>query len=155
MTEKRFTTDNGSHEDVCLVDNLTKKEYESNFEDMVSLMNDIWNQTQRFEKHNQRLEKENEQLKSKNRGLQSELQIFKEDATHSNLQINKLADENEQLKKDFHSVSHNWALMYDEAKNKVEELSKENEQLKSENQELKKYLSWQDMELEEMEDLND
>ena len=41
---------------------------------------------------------ENEQLKSKNRGLQSELQIFKEDATHSNLQINKLADENEQLK---------------------------------------------------------
>lgn len=64
MTEKRFTTDNGSHEDVCLVDNLTKKEYESNFEDMVSLMNDIWNQTQRFEKHNQRLEKENEQLKA-------------------------------------------------------------------------------------------
>ena len=64
MTKKRFTTDNGSHEDVCLVDNLTKKEYESNFEDMVSLMNDIWNQTQRFEKHNQRLEKENEQLKS-------------------------------------------------------------------------------------------
>ena len=31
----------------------------------------------------------------------------------------------------------------------------ENEQLKSENQELKQYLSWQDMELEEMEDLND
>ena len=44
------------------------------------------------------LNNENEQLKSKNRGLQSELQIFKEDATHSNLQINKLADENEQLK---------------------------------------------------------
>lgn len=63
MTKERFTTDNGSHEDVCLVDNLTKKEYESNFEDIVSLMNDIWNQTQRFEKHNQRLEKENEQLK--------------------------------------------------------------------------------------------
>lgn len=65
MTKKRFTTDNGSNEDVCLVDNLTKKEYESNFEDMVSLMNDIWNQTRRFEKHNQRLEKENEQLKNK------------------------------------------------------------------------------------------
>lgn len=44
------------------------------------------------------LKKENEQLKSKNRGLQSELQIFKEDATHSNLLINKLADENDQLK---------------------------------------------------------
>ena len=45
------------------------------------------------------LNDKNEQLKSKNRGLQSELQIFKEDVTHSNLQINKLADENEQLKK--------------------------------------------------------
>ena len=31
----------------------------------------------------------------------------------------------------------------------------ENEQLKKENRELRQYLSWQDMELEEMEDLND
>ena len=46
---------------------------------------------------NRKLLHENEQLKSKNRGLQSELQIFKEDVTHSNLQINKLADENEKL----------------------------------------------------------
>ena len=37
MSEKRFTTDNGSNEDVCLVDNLTKKEYESNFNDIVDL----------------------------------------------------------------------------------------------------------------------
>ena len=50
------------------------------------------------EKWEEEIQKENEQLKSKNRGLQSELQIFKEDVTHSNLQINKLADENEQLK---------------------------------------------------------
>ena len=49
-------------------------------------------------KENEQLKKENEQLKSKNRGLQSELQIFKEDVTHSNLQINKLADENEHIK---------------------------------------------------------
>ena len=42
MTEnKRFTTDNGSNEDVCLVDNITGKEYESNFEDIVDLMNDL------------------------------------------------------------------------------------------------------------------
>lgn len=41
---------------------------------------------------------ENKELRFKNRGLQSELQIFKEDVTHSNLQINKLADENKQLK---------------------------------------------------------
>ena len=48
----------------------------------------------------QRVEDENEQLKSKNRGLQSELQIFKEDVTHSNFMINKLGDENRQLKKE-------------------------------------------------------
>ena len=56
------------------------------------------------EKWEEEIQKENEQLKSKNRGLQSELQIFKEDATHSNLQINKLADENEQLKQQLQSV---------------------------------------------------
>ena len=54
---------------------------------------------------------ENEQLKSKNRGLQSELQIFKEDATHSNLQINKLADENEQLKQ-FQDRVFSWIDMH-------------------------------------------
>lgn len=63
MTAKRFTTDNGSNEDVCLVDNLTKKEYESNFNDIVDLMNKIWEQTQRFEKHNKDLTKENNELK--------------------------------------------------------------------------------------------
>ena len=52
---KRFTTDNGSHEDVTLVDNLTKKEYTDNFDDVVELCNNLWNQTQRFEKHNQEL----------------------------------------------------------------------------------------------------
>lgn len=89
MTEKRFTTDNGSHEDVCLVDNLTKKEYESNFEDMVSLMNDIWNQTQRFEKHNQRLEKENEKLKSTVKEvlglLSEEVDLFSDKATEHDI----------------------------------------------------------------------
>ena len=35
----------------------------------------------------------------------------------------------------------------------INQMHKENEQLKEENQELRKYLSWQDMELEEMEDL--
>ena len=49
----------------------------------------------------------------------------------------ELQTENEQLKKDWDSVSHNWALMYSEAKNKVEELSKENKKLKSINNQLK------------------
>lgn len=41
IENKRFTTDNGSNEDVTLVDNLTGNEYESNFEDIVTLMNDL------------------------------------------------------------------------------------------------------------------
>ena len=61
---------------------------------IVKLNNRIWE-----------LDKENEQLKSKNRGLQSELQIFKEDVTHSNLQINKLADENRQLKHEIEDLN--------------------------------------------------
>lgn len=53
MTEnKRFTTDNGSNEDVCLVDNLTGKEYEDNFDDIVDLMNKLCEQTLRFDKYN-------------------------------------------------------------------------------------------------------
>ena len=39
--EKRFTTDNGSNENVCLVDNITGKEYESNFYDIVDLLNEL------------------------------------------------------------------------------------------------------------------
>ena len=35
----------------------------------------------------------------------------------------------------------------------LNELSEENEQLKKENKELRQYLDWQDMELEEMEDI--
>ena len=38
---KRFTTDNGSNEDVCLVDNVTGEEYEDNFEDIVDKMNKL------------------------------------------------------------------------------------------------------------------
>ena len=76
MTEKRFTTDNGSNEDVCLVDNLTKKEYESNFNDIVDLMNNLWEQTQRFEKHNKYLMEEKEQLKQEIETLQEQLVHF-------------------------------------------------------------------------------
>ena len=41
MTEnKRYTTDNGSNEDVCLVDNVTGKEFESDFDEIVELLNE-------------------------------------------------------------------------------------------------------------------
>ena len=83
------------------------------------------------------LHKENQQLKSKNRGLQSELQIFKEDVTHSNLQINKLADENEQLKKLLECSR-------EEANDYCEELMGKDEFLrlyKEKNEQLKKILN--------------
>lgn len=50
--------------------------------------------------------------------------------------LNELADENKKLKqeiKGFEGCSHNFGLLYDEVKNKVEELSKANKELKSEN----------------------
>ena len=40
MSEKRYTTDNGSNEDVCLVDNVTGKEFESDFDEIVDLLNE-------------------------------------------------------------------------------------------------------------------
>lgn len=41
MTEnKRYTTDNGSNEDVCLVDNVTGKEFESDFDEIVDRLNE-------------------------------------------------------------------------------------------------------------------
>ena len=71
------------------------------------------------------LSEENEQLKSKNRGLQSELQIFKEDITHSNLQINKLTDENEELKQQLKT-----RVIVNKQYEELQRLKKENEQLK-------------------------
>ena len=69
---KRFTTDNGSNEDVCLVDNFTGKEYESNFTDIVILMNELdekWigelNLRETYQQENIRLEYENKELKKR------------------------------------------------------------------------------------------
>ena len=80
MSEKRFTLTN---------DYFWENQKPISSEDVCELLN--------------KLHEEHEQLKSKNRGLKSELQIFKEDVTHSNLQINKLADENVELKKELES----------------------------------------------------
>lgn len=55
-------------------------------------------------------------------------------------ELNTLYDENIRLKKDFDSCSHNWALLYDEAKEKVEALTKENWELERENEKLENRL---------------
>lgn len=69
---KRFTTDNGSNEDVCLVDKFTGKEYESNFMDIVDLMNELdekwideFNLRETYQQENIRLEYENKELKKR------------------------------------------------------------------------------------------
>ena len=54
--------------------------------------------------------------------------------------LNNLHEENIRLKKDFDSCSHNWALLYDEAKKKVEALTKENWELERENEKLENRL---------------
>lgn len=136
MTEnKRFTTDNGSHEDVCLVDNLTKKEYESNFEDIVSLMNDIRNQTQRFEKHNQRLEKENEQLKIDLGIAEDNHKLDKEIIDDIHNEFQKVKKENEQLKEQNKGLRETIERQNDWEKKAITEI----EQLKQQIQQLKQW----------------
>ena len=79
MTEnKRFTTDNGSNEDVCLVDNITGKEYESNVDEIVELLNE---------------------LHEENRELQRHLDVMRSGALTDDKRIKELYDENEQLNK--------------------------------------------------------
>ena len=157
MTEKRFTymidrvfdlweVYDNKEKVICLVRNTDAK-------DLCDLLNELQEENEQLksrveylerkidrertsyqkqhEKWEEEIQKENEQLKSKNRGLQSELQIFKEDATYSNLQINKLADENEQLKKQL-SDDFNQSNCITVQKSIVSDLKKENEQLRKE-----------------------
>lgn len=77
MTAKRFQVETDEGFVVSLKDNLAKKypfslacesvdDYENVIDEVMScgvLLNQLWEQTQRFEKHNQRLTDENEQLK--------------------------------------------------------------------------------------------
>ena len=65
MIEKRFTSeiiDTELFHIENITDNLNAKTY-SKTDDVVDLMNKLWEQTQRFEKSNQELLDENEQLK--------------------------------------------------------------------------------------------
>lgn len=65
---------------------------------------------------------------------------IKEDVQKICNKLNEWVDENKALKKEkkgFESCSHNWGILYDEAKNVVKELDKENKELKNENQYIK------------------
>lgn len=55
----------------------------------------------------------------------------KDDTTYSIDELIELLNQFQKENKGFESCSHNWSMLYDEAKNKVEELSKENKILKS------------------------
>ena len=70
---KRFTTDNGSNEDVCLVDNVTGNEYESNFEDIVDLLNELHEENQERKRAMRIAEQYNEQLLNENKKLKKYL----------------------------------------------------------------------------------
>lgn len=102
---KRFTMDNGSNEDICLVDNLTKKEYESNFGDIVDVMNSIWEQTQRFEKYNKELMEENEELKEAREYYQENFLTMKTERNQFKRENEVLKEQNEKLKKELFEVS--------------------------------------------------
>ena len=125
MIGKRFTTDNGSNEDVCLVDNLTKKEYESNFNDIVDLMNKIWEQTQRFEKHNKDLTEENKLLKEDN-----DIKFWKHELM---IQWNKTQLISHELSlaiENGYEISEDFKKYLDELKERHEENMKKAERLK-------------------------
>lgn len=60
MTTERFIDDGfKAIEDQSFTDSLTKKTYYVDyFDEIIDLCNELWEQTQRFEKHNQELEKQ-------------------------------------------------------------------------------------------------
>lgn len=64
--------------------------------------------------------------------------------------LNNLYKENEELK--YINGIHRSALL--DSEYDIKKLKDENEELKKENKELQKYLNWQNMELEELEDID-
>lgn len=92
MTEnKRFTTDNGSNEDVCLVDNVTGKEFESDFDKIVELLNAL-------HEENEKLKKEYNKLKHWHIEAECEKDMYQNDVLSLKKQNDYLKDDNEELK---------------------------------------------------------
>ena len=66
----------------------------------------------------------------------------KNDTAYSIDELVELLNEFQKEIKGFESCSHNWGILYNEAINKVEELSKENKELKGENKQLKQQFKY-------------
>lgn len=109
MTEKRFTLAYETNDQNVLWWAVRDRDIILWKEEVVGLLNELSDKCDFLEIENESLE---------------------DGATKYTELYHKSLKENEQLKKDFNSCSHNWGLMYDEAKDKIEELSNENEQLK-------------------------
>ena len=65
-------------------------------------------------------------------------------------EYNRLKEEKEQQQKSFDGLAHNWKIMYDEAKQVISDLEKENEQLRKEIEDL----NWELTEIKKSEDEN-
>ena len=95
MTEnKRYTTDNGSNEDVCLVDNVTGKEFESDFDEIVDLLNEQEETIQELRKERDYFERKKEEFLSRWSIVHSEnIQLKQENKwlKQSNKNLGKIA----------------------------------------------------------------
>ena len=146
-------------------------------------MRDLVNENEQLKKENNQLELQNstlmkevaeysrkaKELEKENEKLKSELSRYKEvnrldiwkssysseDALITELQMkcDKKQEHIVLLENKIHRMREAIHKLEWLASHRNANLIRENEQLKQENQELRKYLSWQDMELEEMEDL--
>lgn len=70
--------DGGEHYHDGIIDNLDKsKRIIKNYHSISVIMNNLWEQTQRFEKHNQKLEKVYDSLIDENKQLKKENKVLK------------------------------------------------------------------------------
>lgn len=122
---KRFKYGSNERWECVLIDTLEKKEYD--FYEVGKLCNKLWEQTQRFEKHNKDLMEENEQLKKECYGNLDGLNYYQEQNGHLSSKISDLECENEQLKTTIQQLRTDNTKQ----KKKLNTAMKENEQLKS------------------------
>ena len=109
MTTKRFRSGLAKNDEFSdeIIDELTGKHYFDSTKDdyvfseeIVDLLNKIWEQTQRFEKHNKDLTEENGQLRTKNNAYIQDIEVFKEENTHLKLENEQLKTTIQQLRTD-------------------------------------------------------